>query len=164
MPQKMIYVAEADLPLFERAQQLAGSNLSAVIARALRQFVETEEAKSAGSRPITVAVGTDGQVRRQQFRGRLLARHREHTPDDTLAIQLVYQTAKGKLAVYTKTIAQWSSYSAAEWERWDWSTSDYRLDVYDTLDALKPQIPAPLFATVVRRLGEDATPVEILDI
>ncbi len=42
MPNKMIYVSEADLPIFERAQELAGSSLSAVIARALRLFVQTE--------------------------------------------------------------------------------------------------------------------------
>jgi hypothetical protein len=32
MPNRTIYVADADLPIFEKAQELAGENLSATIA------------------------------------------------------------------------------------------------------------------------------------
>ncbi len=42
MPNRTIYVADSDLPVFEKAQQLAGDNLSATIAQALRRFVEAE--------------------------------------------------------------------------------------------------------------------------
>ena len=45
MPNRTIYVADADLPIFEKAQKLAGDNLSAAIAQALHYFVEKEEAK-----------------------------------------------------------------------------------------------------------------------
>ena len=45
MPNKTIYVSDADVPTFERAQELAGGNLSATIVQALRRFVEMEEAK-----------------------------------------------------------------------------------------------------------------------
>ena len=34
MPNKTIYVADGDLPLFDRAQELTGGNLSATITRA----------------------------------------------------------------------------------------------------------------------------------
>jgi hypothetical protein len=40
MPNKTIYVSEDDLPLFERAQLVSGTNLSSVIVRALRRFLE----------------------------------------------------------------------------------------------------------------------------
>ncbi len=40
MPNKTIYVADGDGPLFERAQALAGGNLSAAIAQAIRQLVD----------------------------------------------------------------------------------------------------------------------------
>lgn len=164
MPQKMIYVAEADAPILERAQQLAGGNLSAAIARALRLYVETEEARRADLREVMVAVGSDDELQRKQFRGRLLARHREHTPEDELVVQIVYQTAKGKFAVYTKRIARWSSYSRADWEGWDWSTRDYHLDVYETLDALQSHVSKSLFVAVQRKLREDASAVDVLDI
>ena len=40
MPNRTIYVADVDLPIFEKAQKLAGDNLSAAIAQALHYFVE----------------------------------------------------------------------------------------------------------------------------
>jgi EXLDI family protein len=165
MPQKMIYIAEADWPVFEHAQQLAGTTLSATIARAMRLFVEREEAKRADLRAVTLMVGQEGRpMERKQFRGRLLARQREHTPEDDLRVQIVYLTAKGQFAVYTKTIAHWSSYAGTSWQDWNWSTTDYRLDVYETLDALRPHVGEQLFAAVAHRLEEDASAVEVLDI
>ena len=164
MPQKMIYVAEADLPIFERAQQLAGSNLSAVIARALRLFIQTEEAKHMQLREVTVAVGHDDEMARKQFRGRLLARHREQGDEHALVVRIVYQTAKGQLALYTKTIPDWSAYSAGDWENWNWSTKDYRLEVFPSLDALEPHIPRPLYVAVAHKLEGDRPAPDVLDI
>jgi EXLDI family protein len=163
MPQKMIYVAEGDQALFERAQQIAGGNLSSAIVRALRLYVQAEENSAAGMRDVTVAVGADGE-RRQRFRGRLLARERDHTPDDTLTVRIVYQTGKGQFAVYTRSIPQWSTYASAGWESWDWSPHDYRLDVYAALDALRPHISDALFAHVTRKLSLDSVEIEALDI
>ncbi|MBV9124589.1 MAG: EXLDI protein, partial [Planctomycetes bacterium] len=57
MPNRTIYIADADVPLFEKAQKLAGDNLSAAIASALRTFVEGEEARQGGYEDITVKVG-----------------------------------------------------------------------------------------------------------
>ena len=54
MPNRTIYVADADLPIFEKAQKLVGDNLSAAIAQALHYFVEKEEAKRSGFEEITV--------------------------------------------------------------------------------------------------------------
>ncbi|NUR96504.1 MAG: EXLDI protein, partial [Kribbellaceae bacterium] len=42
MPNKTIYVSDDDLPLYKRAQELAG-NLSSAISIALRKYVELEE-------------------------------------------------------------------------------------------------------------------------
>ena len=71
VPNKTIYVADADLPLFERAQELTGDNLSATIVRALRRLVEIEEGRAEGFEEITVRVGT-GAGQRQRFVGVLL--------------------------------------------------------------------------------------------
>ncbi|HEV7130031.1 MAG TPA: EXLDI protein [Ktedonobacterales bacterium] len=165
MPQKMIYVADADWPVFERAQQLAETTLSATIARAMRQFVAAENAKRADLRAVTVTVSqADQATERKRFRGRLLARHREHTPDDELRVRIVYLTARGQFAVYTKTIAHWSSYATAGWKDWDWSTMEYQLYVCENLDALRRHVGEALYAAVERKLDGDAADVEVLAI
>ena len=184
MPNRTIYVADADLPIFEKAQKLAGDNLSAAIAQALHYFVEKEEAKRSGFEEITLKVGKGLPYLTKQFRGRLLAKRRIRFHNGTRLLTLgVYQTAKGRFAVYTKNTAnwldwskssKWSKKSASDWN-WDWDIdwSNYegslyseedelRLDVYDTLDDLKDNIPEELYESIVRyNNGED---VEILDI
>ncbi len=184
MPNRTIYVADADLPIFEKAQKLAGDNLSAAIAQALHYFVEKEEAKRSGFEEITLKVGKGLPYLTKQFRGRLLAKRRIRFHNGTRLLTLgVYQTAKGRFAVYTKNTAnwldwskssKWSKKSASDWN-WDWDIdwSNYegslyseedelRLDVYDTLDDLKDNIPEELYESIMRyNNGEN---VEILDI
>jgi EXLDI family protein len=182
MPNRTIYVADADLPIFEKAQKLAGDNLSAAIAQALHYFVEKEEAKRSGFEEITVKVGKGRPYLTKQFRGRLLAKRRIRVQNAARLLTLVvYQTAKGRFAVYTKNTANWSDWSKSsklskgshgnwdwdyDWSNYDWSSSseddEHRLDVYDTLDDLKDTIPQELYESIVRyNNGED---VEILDI
>ena len=43
MPKRTIYVADADVPIFDKAQQLAGGNLSGAITEALRNFIKSRE-------------------------------------------------------------------------------------------------------------------------
>ena len=71
MPNKTIYVSDDDLPLYKRAQELAG-NLSSAISIALRKYVELEEGRLEGYDEITVRVGP-GAGRKQRFSGVLLA-------------------------------------------------------------------------------------------
>jgi EXLDI family protein len=186
MPNRTIYVADADLPIFEKAQKLTGDNLSAAIAQALRYYVEREEARRSGFEEITVKVGKGRPYLTKQFRGRLLAKRRIRIQNETRLLTLVvYQTAKGRFAVYTKNTANWSDWSKSskwskksasgsdwnwdwdyDWSNYDWSSSseddEHRLDVYDTQDDLKDNIPEELYESIVRyNNGED---VEILDI
>jgi len=185
MPNRTIYVADADVPLYEKAQKIAGDNLSAAIAHALHIFVEREEAKQSGFEDITVKVGKGRPFFQQQFRGRLLARrHVRISKDARLLTISVYQTAKGRFAVYSKNQPNWSGWSqqwskkskqahaqSGNWDwdwtqNWDWATyqddDEYRLDVYDSLDQLKENIPEELFDAITRYLkGDD---VEFLDI
>src|SRR5215471_9089290 len=184
MPNRTIYVADADLPIFEKAQKLAGDNLSAAIAQALHYFVEKEEAKRSGFEEITVKVGKGRPYLTKQFRGRLLAKRRIRVQNESRLLTLVvYQTAKGRFAIYTKNTANWSEWtksskwskkSAGDWDldwdydlsNYDWSSyfenDEYRLDVYDTLEDLKENIPEELYEAIVRYLNGDD--VEILDI
>jgi EXLDI family protein len=183
-----------DVPLFEKAQKLAGDNLSAAIAYALRAFVEREEARQSGFDDITVKVGKGHPYIQQQFRGRLIAkRHIKLANVMRILIMNVYQTAKGRFAVYTRNQPNWSGWSQrgpskkshivpgkgwdagaevdVNWSEkkqssYDWSSYyediEMRLDVYDTLDDLKENIPEELYDAITRYLrgGE----VEFLDI
>jgi EXLDI family protein len=179
MPNRTIYVADTDLPIFEKAQQLVGDNLSAAISQALHAFVEKEEAKRSGYEEITVRIGKGRPYLTKQFRGRLLASRRMRIQNESRLLTLVvYQTAKGRFAVYTKNSANWSDWSkwskksANDWDwdyvrpQYDWSSyleeNEHRLDVYDTLDDLKESIPEELYESIARYTnGED---IEILDI
>ncbi|HEY7850132.1 MAG TPA: EXLDI protein [Ktedonobacterales bacterium] len=240
MPNKTIYVADADLPVFDRAQELAGENLSATIAQALRRFIEAEEARAQGLGEITLKVGRKMTYTHKQFLGRELARHRDRDAQQSrLVTQTVFQTAKGRLVLYTRATPDWSTWSAfwADWgkdwgKEWDWNWSvdvdvdmdphsdtarnearaqaraeakaeararreewrqrsrqardearagrggrsrsdwsdwsdwsnggDYDMEVYESLEELKPHISDELYAAVARALrGDD---VEFLDI
>ncbi|MFD1052468.1 hypothetical protein ACFQ1S_46215, partial [Kibdelosporangium lantanae] len=72
MPNKTIYVSDEDMPVFRRAQELAGSNLSAAITAALRRYVEIEEGRLAGYDEIVLPVGIDNAGRKVRFSGVLL--------------------------------------------------------------------------------------------
>src|SRR5437868_14670674 len=93
MPNRTIYVADADMPIFEKAQKLTGDNLSAAIAHALRAFVEREEAKQSGFEDITIQVGRGRPFLQKQFRGRLLARRHIRIGNEARMLTMnVYQT------------------------------------------------------------------------
>lgn len=189
MPNRTIYVADADIPIFEKAQKLAGDNLSAAITHALRVFVEKEEARASGFEEVTVRVGKGRPYLQKRFRGRALAKRRLRIQNGARLLTLVvYQTAKGRFALYTKNTPDWtawssksnwskkSMYNLSNWDvdwnwdvdgsNYDWSSyyedDEHRLDVFDTLDELKEHVPEELYEAIVRYInGED---VEILDI
>ncbi|MER3443184.1 MAG: hypothetical protein C4333_03285 [Meiothermus sp.] len=94
MPNKTIYVSETVLPVFERVQELAGGNLSSTIANALRRFVQEHEPDERGFRDVEVKVGKIAHVQKR-FKGRLSERRAP------LKEYEVYETAKGRVAVYT---------------------------------------------------------------
>ena len=71
VPNKTIYVSDGDLPLYQRAQELAGDNLSAAISAALRRYVDVEEGRREGFDEIIVRVGP-GKGRKVRFTGVLL--------------------------------------------------------------------------------------------
>src|SRR2546421_2925922 len=153
MPNRTIYVADADLPTFEKAQELAGENLSATIAQALRRFVEAEEARTSGFEEATVKVGKIAYSYKR-FRGRLLAKGRVHEQNETRRIVYeVYQTAKGKLALYVRSAPDWGNpktwsyrnWSHRDWSQWPNTEHEFRLEVYDTLDGLQDNVPEELY-------------------
>jgi hypothetical protein len=57
MPNETIYVSDEDLPIYDRAQDLSGGNLSAAISAAIRRYVEVQEGRQHGYDEIIVQVG-----------------------------------------------------------------------------------------------------------
>ena len=164
MPNKTIYVADADVPTFERAQELAGGNLSATIVQALRRFVEMEEAKESGFREITIRVGNIAPTRKR-FLGRILAKGetREYNGAVTLTYK-VFLTMRGKFALH---IADAANVSGTEW--WKYKTQHTRPDeifhfeVLDAAEDLKGKVPEELYAAVLQAIN-NPDGVEMLDI
>lgn len=165
MPTKTIYVSDAELPIFERAQELAGTSLSGIIVHALRRFIENQEYHKQGLRPITLRVGPPGARKEVRFHGRLLARWQEQGSRQSMLHSLrVYQTAKGHFALYSKDEPNWTYWAGENWEHYQWLDDTNRsLDVYDSLDSLKEHIPPELYASIEWALA-NGTGVEELDI
>lgn len=165
MPTKTIYVAESDLPIFEKAQELAGSSLSAVIVEALREYINRKENEARGFQQITLRLGPAGAWREVRFTGRLLARWRQRNPQDLrIRTYKVFQTARGKFAVFVRDMPDWGRWSQAGWENYPWPDEgmDRHLEVYDSLEALKERVPREVGIAAERAL--QGTRVEELDI
>jgi EXLDI family protein len=187
MPNKTIYVSDDDLPLFERAQELAGANLSSSIVRALRRFIELEEAKQNGFDEITVIVNTEGAHRRKRFVGQRLVRWVQPMAQGKgTEVISVYRTARQRYALHTRAIRDWDLSwgdpehlsapknsglgtglvdKVIEWARsfeHIGISSDYSLQVFETLEDLKAHVSQDLFTAVTQSMeGPD---IEDLDI
>lgn len=188
MPNKTIYVSDDDLPIIERAQELTGDSLSAVIVRALRRFIELEDAKQRGLDEFTVIVNTEGAHRRKRFVGQRLVRWLQQTPDGLgTEILNVYHTAGNRYALHTRSIPDWilswgdpditrhperwgiadgilkrfTSWGYANWETFK-EAGDYSLQVFDTLEELKPHVSDELYRAVTQAM--EGPEIEDIDI
>ena len=171
VPNKTIYVADADLPLFQRAQELAGGNLSATIIRALRRLVELEEGKLEGYEEITVRVGPGNG--RQRFFGVLLAEFGRSTKDGSEQFR-VYRGRTGKFVVHVERSPEsiWTAGpdgSAQGWrkhfssdQQWGTIPRTATLEVVDTLEQLREKVPAELYEMVAAAAEQPL--IEDLDI
>ncbi len=187
MPNKTIYVSDDDLPLFERAQALSGANLSSVITRALRRFIELEEARQRGFDEITVIVNGKGAYRRKRFVGQRLVRWLQATADGKgTEILNVYHTAGGRYVLHTRSVPHWKLSTGdpdyvADPKNWGvgngllkklstWGydyeafkeSGNFTLQVFDTLEDLKPHISEDLYKAVSQAL--EGPEIEDLDI
>lgn len=171
MPTKTIYVAEADLPLFDHAQLLAGGNLSAAIGQALRRYVEVRGMTQGDLREVTVRVGPSGTKRAQRFVGRRLARwsHRR-AAGPRVERFTAYRTARGRLAVHRTEEVDWNR-SREAWDNAEtyvsnrgdwWEGGDARLDVYDSLDDLRGDSTIP--QEFAERVGDALARPEVEDL
>lgn len=165
MPNKTIYVADGDMSLYQKAQEIAGGSLSAAISTALRRYVEVEEARKDGFEEITVKVGQGKAQRKQRFSGMLIGEW-GRTVGSRVDVYRVYRTRSGRFAVHLDRTPQWTanwrSYIGIGDSQWGFVEGESRLDVVDTLEELREKIPAEFYELVAA--AADPPPVEDLDI
>ena len=105
VPNKTIYVSDSDLSLYQRAQELAGGNLSAAISNALRRYVDVAESLGEGFDEITVRVGI-GAGRKVRFTGALVAEWVD-TSTNRVASFRVYRGRTGKFVLHVERSPEW---------------------------------------------------------
>ena len=172
VPNKTIYVSDGDLKLYQRAQELAGGNLSAAIAAALRRYVDLQEGLREGFDDVVVRVGI-GSGRKVRFTGVLVGEwidSRQKYPDR----YRVWRGRQGKYVVHVERSEQFWALDAegkdAGWRGWvglgdvrsGGSPRESTLEVVATIDELRDKVPAELFEMVARSARQPT--VEELDI
>ncbi|WP_431840736.1 EXLDI protein [Gordonia hongkongensis] len=180
MPNKTIYVSDEDLKVLERAQQVSGGNLSGAVVEALRAYVRAADYRDAGYDEVVLRDGPDG-VRRKRFFGRLLAEETEYDETTGNATKLTaYEGRTGKIVIAVHHV-DWANYGVTHRQKtgnWlkdltglpsvrslftadlpDWG--DYRVDIVDSPDQLKPLVPERFYARTAAALRPE---VEDLDV
>jgi EXLDI family protein len=172
VPNKTIYVSDGDLPLYQRAQELAGDNLSAAIAAALRRYVDVEEGRREGFDEIIVRVGP-GKGRKVRFTGVLLG---EWVTSSFSRVETfrVYRGRTGKFVLHIERSpdfsmldaegkpAGWRGYLGIGTVSYGNTPAESILEVVETLEELRDRIPQQLFDSVAAFTRQPA--VEDLDI
>ncbi len=172
VPNKTIYVSDGDLPLFQRAQELAGGNLSAAIAKALRRWVDATEGLNEGFDDITVHVGLGGG-RKVRFTGVLVGEWMDTRPSRVERFR-VFRGRAGKYVVHVERSpeywmvdaegkpAGWRGYLGIGNVKYGEAPRESTLEVVGTLDELRDRVPPELFEMVARSARQPT--VEELDI
>jgi EXLDI family protein len=172
VPNKTIYVSDGDLSLYQRAQELAGGNLSAAIAKALRRYVDTAEGLQEGYEEHTVRVGIGGG-RKVRFTAALVGEWMD-TIDNRQERYRVFRGRKGKYVLHVEREpsfwmvdgegkpAGWRGHLGIGDIRYGGAPKESTLEVLASLDELRDKVPPELFEMVSRSARRPA--VEDLDI
>jgi len=172
VPNKTIYVSDGDLSLFQRAQDVAGGNLSNAISTALRRYVEVEEGRKEGYDEFIVKVGTTNR-RKVRFVGVLLAEWLT-TSMSRVETFRVFRSRSGKFVLHVERSPEYLTLDAegkpAGWRGWlGLGTFSYgerpgesTVEVVPTLEELRDKVPAQLYEIVAE--SAQRPPIEDLDI
>jgi EXLDI family protein len=172
VPNKTIYVSDGDLKTYQRAQELAGGNLSAAIAAALKRYVDVQEGLREGFDDVVVRVGI-GSGRKVRFTGVLVGEwvdSRRKFPEH----YRVWRGRQGKYVVHVERSEQYWAVDAegksAGWRGWvglgdiryGGSPKESTLEVVATLEELREKVPTELYDMVDRSVRQPT--VEDLEI
>ena len=172
MPNKTIYVSDGDLTLFQRAQDIAGGNLSSAISTALRRYVEVEDGRREGFEEIILRVGV-GHGRKVRFVGVLLGEWMDSNWSRVVTYH-VYRSRTGRFVLHIEKTAEektvdregkpagWRGYLGIGEIGWGMTPPEKTVEVIDSLEKLQEKIPPQLYEMVA---GSATGPViEDLDI
>ena len=173
MPTKNVYVSESDLPLFDRAAELAGG-MSAAVVLGLRLYVAQQDRQRKGTEMKTIELEVDdGAVAGvKRFSGRQILRWSRQEGLRSRTAR-VYETARGQYAVHLREDPNWAVLSGSDddnpvWEDpalrhegW-WKRGPRELRVFATIEEMAGELPDDLVAAI--RSAGDRPAVEDLDI
>lgn len=148
MPRKNFYLADADVPIYEKAKEYVGDSLSSFIVDALKKLVQEREDRGKDLVEIRLWTGREDHEwdlhsgEYIKFTGRLLATGDNEIAEYSYNYQL-YETRKGGFLLYTK------SYS----ERERATESSYRT-FKDYIEVTKLQLPSRLFQEAEAKLKD----------
>jgi EXLDI family protein len=171
MPTRNVYVSDSDIPLFDRAAELAGG-MSSAVAAGLRLYVTERERELAEMKVVEVEVDDGPVVTVKRFRGSQVLRYETRGGLRALSFR-IFATAKGQYAVYFRDDPDWSRLSSPReddpvWENpgtWDgtwWETNRRSLHVFPDLASMEGKLPAEVINALIK--AEAQPGVEELDI
>ena len=172
VPNKTIYVSDGDLPIYQRAQELAGDNLSAAISAALRRYVDVEEGRREGFDEVIVRVGPAPR-RKVRFTGVLLGEW-VNSSSSRVETFRVYRGRTGKFVLHIERSpgytmvdeegkpAGWRGYLGIGNISYGSTPGESTVEVVESLDELRERIPPQLYDMVAGSVQRP--PVEDLDI
>ena len=167
MPNKTIYVSAKDEPIFEKAQQIGGDALSAVIVRALQEFVVRNQDRQDHMKDISVRVGAAGVEREQRFVGQEVAKWQGTSDDKEWWMEAVaYRTHKDNWAVWLSTVAKADLLvkGAKNWLDWADNPRRSELVVAKNSAELRAKLPAALYSMIRDLEARETSEAEYLDI
>jgi EXLDI family protein len=172
VPNKTIYVSDGDLKIYQRAQELAGGNLSSAIARALRRYVDVQEGLKEGFDDVVVRVGV-GTGRKVRFTGLLVGEWLDSRTKRAEHYR-VWRGRRGKFVLHVERQpdywmvdsegkdAGWRGHLGIGDVRYGSAPKESSIEVLATLDELRDKVPPELFDMVSRAARQPT--VEELDI
>lgn len=169
MPNKTIYVSEADASLFEEAKQLAGEALSSVISIALHEYVARHQQKAKGMKEVSVPVGMHDAESEKRFVGNSVGKWQGFSDDKEWWMQsTIYRTQKGNWAIHLVTICKASLLT----DKKAWKESgDYLINpkhaeliVGTKAKDFEKKLPNELYSTLMNLMEKEEKPIEYLDI
>ncbi len=172
MPNKTIYVSDGDLKIYQRAQELAGGNLSSAIAKALRRYVDVQEGLKEGFDDVVVRVGV-GTGRKVRFTGLLVGEWLDSRTKRAEHYR-VWRGRRGKFVLHVERQpdywmvdsegkdAGWRGHLGIGDVRYGSAPKESTIEVLATVDELRDKVPPELFDMVSRAARQPT--VEELDI
>lgn len=164
MPNKTIYISDADMPLFEKAQELYGTNLSSTLVNVLRNSIERrygvdDDEPEEKLHEIIVKVGRNGCYIQQRFTGRQIAKWDADSSDNRVyqSYQL-FETKTGKYALYSKR-ANWENFNWYNLKNRSQTPSDQnrngvcQLEVFTSVGEFEDRIPEDIRDIVEKKLN-----------